>query len=268
MRWILVAMITSMIFFPDSVIYERPEDFGIAYEDVRFSAEDGTALHGWYLKAPQENGVILHLHGNAGNISARVSKMRGWLERGYSVFLVDYRGYGKSSGKIRHGEDLIRDARGALHWLAGIKRIEIRKIVFYGESVGTYPALFLATEHAASAVILEAPFTSFRELARKHYAFMPDFLLRPILSDFVFDELSIVDRTKCPLFILHGIQDEICPVEMAQRLFEKAPEPKGIFLVPGGDHNRLAEIAGEDFWEKPFQFFQDLKNRKHFEQKS
>ena len=243
-----------MIFFPEKTFTEKPEDYGYRFEDVLIRTKDGVTLHGWYLKARanQAARVILFFHGNAGNISHRLYKVKGWIARGYDVLLVDYRGYGKSTGKIHHENDVIRDAEAAAEWLLREKERGWNEIILYGESLGTAPAVRLGTGHAAAAVILEAPFTSFYDLARVHYPFVPKF----VLKDFEFSNLTRIAELKAPLFILHGTGDEICPYAMAGELFERAPEPKAFFSIPNGTHNDLPAAAGEDYWGKPHQFIE------------
>jgi len=253
-QWIVNLMITSMIFFPEKAFYEKPEDYGFQWEDVFVQTSDGVKIHGWFLRAQEEKGVLLFLHGNAGNISGRLFKAKGWLERGFSVFLVDYRSYGQSEGTIRHGEDIMRDAEAAFRWLEVEKKISPSRMILYGESLGTYPVIRLAGQYRVAALILEAPYASFRELASIHYAMIPGFLTEMLLSDFAFPNIDVIDKIKAPLLILHGDRDEVCPYEMGQRLFAKAPEPKVLFSIPSGTHNDLPAVAGEDYWEKPVEF--------------
>jgi len=249
-----MAMIPSMIFFPEKIFLGTPQNYGFSWEEVNVNTQDDVQLHGWFLKAKEEKGVILHFHGNAGNISYRLFKARGWIERGFSVLLIDYRGYGKSSGKILKQEDLIADARAALNWLVNIKTYPLSKIVFYGESLGSYPALQLGAMCQPGAVVLEAPFTSFRKLAAKHYFFIPGFIINIALNRFKLSNESLIHNLQAPLFIIHGVRDEIAPYAMGMELFEKAPNPKEIFAVSDGTHNGLPYEAGEDYWERPYQF--------------
>lgn len=247
-------MIESMIFFPEKEFYEKPQDFGFAFEEVRVKTSGGhpEELFGWYLtcaESPALKPVLLFFHGNAGNISNRLYKVKGWIERGFNVFLIDYRGYGKSTGCIKHQNDVIEDARAAFSWLES-KGVAVSRIVLYGESLGTYPALKLGAEKAVAAVILEAPFTSLYEVARTHYPFV----MPGMMDHFLFSNIETVAALKAPLFILHGTEDEICPYAMAGELFEKAPEPKGFLTIPGGQHNNLPLAAGEDFYLKPLEF--------------
>jgi dipeptidyl aminopeptidase/acylaminoacyl peptidase len=239
-----------MIFFPEQKLYEKPADYGMAFEDAWVPADPGVTLHGWYLKAGAEKGVLLFFHGNAGNIANRLYKAKGWIELGFSVFLVDYRGYGQSTGKIRHENDVYRDARAALEWLRNEKKVPPGRIVLYGESLGSAPAVRLASEERFAALILEAPFTSFVDLARVHYPFVGEWMMK----DFRFSNLEWAASLKTPLFIMHGTHDEICPYEQSEQLFENAPEPKGFFSIPGGTHNDLPVSAGENYWAQPYQF--------------
>ena len=251
-RGLMNMIVTSMIFFPEKTFNEKPEDYHFVYEDVRLETSDHVRLHGWFFKAPAEKEAILFFHGNAGNISGRLFKAKGWIERGYSVFLVDYRGYGKSEGKIEAEADLYRDAEAALEWLTGTKKVSPSRIILYGESLGSAAAVKLGMEIPVGAVVLEAAFTSFLDLARTHYPFVPEMFLK----DFEFSNLDRIAELKAPLFILHGARDEICPYAMSGKLFEKAPEPKGFLSVPSGMHNDLPFAAGEDFWQKPAEFLQ------------
>jgi alpha-beta hydrolase superfamily lysophospholipase len=245
-------MIESMIFFPEKTLYEKPEDYGFQYEEVTMTTEDKVDIFGWYVQAPKlgEKGTILFFHGNAGNISNRLYKIKGWIDRGFSVFLVDYRGYGRSQGAIRHSNDVLKDAAAALDWLTEQKKLPLPKIVLYGESLGTYPAIRLGAEHPVAALILEAPFTSLYDVAKIHYSFV----VKPLMQSFEFSNMENIANVRAPVFILHGNRDEICPYAMAGELFEHAPEPKGFLSVPDGMHNDLPVAAGEDFWQKPYEF--------------
>ena len=247
-----------MIFFPEKTLYEKPEDYGFQHDEVSLTTEDGVKLHGWYLHKPQSKseGVLLFFHGNAGNISNRLYKMKGWLDRRFSALLVDYRGYGKSEGMIHDSEDVLKDAAAALRWLTESHKTLLSKIVVYGESLGTYPAIRLACDYPVKALVLEAPFTSLFDVARTHYPFV----IRDMMQNFLFSNIDFIQKIKAPLFILHGNEDEICPYAMAGELFEKAPEPKGFLSIPNGRHNDLPMIAGEDYFEKPYEFI--IKNAK------
>ena len=245
-------LLTSLIFFPEKIFLETPRDFGFEYEDASIQTGGSGRLHGWFLKSSGGRGVMLFLHGNAGNISHRLYKAKGWVDRGFSVLLADYRGYGQSEGRIEEGEDLVRDSRAALEWLKKKGPYEASRIVVYGESIGSHPALRLGSEEALAAVILEAPFTSLAEIAKIHYPFVPSGLLK----GFEFANEESARKLKAPLFILHGTRDEICPYAMGEKLFNLAPGPKELFRIEGGTHNDLPSAAGTDYWHRPASFLE------------
>ncbi|MBN1689117.1 MAG: alpha/beta hydrolase [Candidatus Omnitrophica bacterium] len=243
-----------MIFFPEKAFYEEPEQYGFRWQDVFVETSDQVKIHGWFLQAGNEKGVILFLHGNAGNISGRLFKAKGWVDRGISVLLIDYRSYGKSEGEIKHGEDIVRDAEAAYQWLVQEKKTLPEDIIFYGESLGSYPAIRLASEKKAAALILEAPYTSFVELGSVHYGLIPEFMRNMLVRDFSFPNREEIPSVKVPIFMMHGTADQVCPYKMGEELFKLAPQPKSFFSVPGGGHNDLPMIADEDYWEKPYRF--------------
>lgn len=243
-----------MIFFPEKILYEKAEDYGLSAEDVWLEPAKGIKLHSWFLEAKEEKGALLFLHGNAGNISGRLFKAKGWVERGFSVLLVDYRGYGQSTGMIQKGTDIVEDAKAALSWLTETAHKALSKVILYGESLGTYPSIRLAEAYPAAALILEAPFTSFKDLAHLHYPVIPAFMADAFLREFEFPNHKNIDKIKAPLFLIHGTDDEICPYPMGKKLYEKAPLPKEMMSVPNGRHNDLPMAAGNDYWETPAEF--------------
>lgn len=248
-------MITSLLFFPEKEMFETPGDYGMPFEDVYPVTSDHVRLHGWYFPAPDAKEVLLFLHGNAGNISGRLHKAKGWFERGVSVLLLDYRGYGQSDGVIERGEHVVVDAQAGLDWLVNQKKWAMNHVFLCGESLGSYPATMLASKHPVGGLLLEAPFTAFTDLARIHYPALPPFMIEKLLKEFRFDNLSLISKIKAPLFIVHGTDDQTCPFAMGQKLFESAPEPKNFLKVLNSGHNNLCECAGKDFWDKPKLFF-------------
>ncbi len=250
MKWIMNLIVTSLLFFPEKGYYASPRDYELREEEVWVTTADNVRLHGWFFEAAEPKAALLFFHGNAGNISGRLPKAKEWVERGVSVLLIDYRGYGRSEGKIQKGIDLVSDAEAALQWLEAEKKVPAEQIVLYGESIGSYPAIELAKKKKFAGVVLEAPFSSLRELARTHYAWVPEFLL----NDFRMENEEAISEVKAPVFVLHGNQDEICPVEMGERLYDGAPAPKELYVVQGGGHNDLPEAAGTNYTEMPYSF--------------
>ncbi len=250
-------MLENLIFFPEKNYLAQPEDFGLKAEPAQVAVSDRIALAGWFFRAERPAGTLLFLHGNAGNVSDRLPKAKGWLEQGFSVFLVDYRGYGESTGSIRREADLYEDAERAQRWLLGEKNVAADALIVYGESIGSAPALKLASEGKVRAVVLEAPFTTFKELAKTHYGWVPDFLL----AKYRFDNRARAGSVTVPVFLLQGTEDEICPVRMGRELFELFAGPKEAFWIEGGHHNDLPEVAGSEFFTQPSAFLKTHRSR-------
>jgi len=244
--------VTSLLFFPDNEFPIQPKDVGLIAEDVFFCTTDGLKLNGWYFSAPTPaNGTILLFHGNAGNISNRLLKAKGWLAQGYNVFLIDYRSYGLSEGHIDNEAELYLDAEASLAWLKDEKKIPSQDIVLYGESLGSSIATEMATRQPFKGLLLESPFSSLREVAKQHYAWAPVALM----EDFLLDNLSKIDRIQAPFFWIHGTADEICPYPLGKALYQKAHTRKEKLIVEGGHHNDLPDAAGILFFTDPAAFF-------------
>ena len=255
-RWLINLMITSMLFFPVKEFSSQPKDFKLTSEEVWCQTQDGVKIHGWYLPAQEASLCLLFFHGNAENIANRLPKAKEWVARGISVFLIDYRGYGKSEGEIKAGNDLTQDASAALKWLQEVKNYTALQIILYGESIGAVPAIELGIKEKFKAIILEAPFTNLKELAKHHYGMAPDFMLK----DFALDNEIKISQLKSPLFIMHGTQDEVVPFQMGRYLFEKAPEPKKFFEIKNAHHNDISLVGGNAFFDEPFRFATSQKN--------
>jgi uncharacterized protein len=253
-RGLVNALVASMIFFPVRDYAARPADLALPYEEAWMLTEDNVRIHGWFFSSQAgdaaEKEAIVFFHGNATNISGLLTYAKEWVSRNVSVLLLDYRGYAESEGSIRSGRDIFRDAEASVHWLETNKGFLREQIILYGQSIGSAPAVELAANGACRALVLEAPFTSIIELGKIHYALVPEFLLK----DFPYGNLEKIRRVQCPVFIIHGEGDEVCPFWMGEKLFEAANQPKELFAVSGANHNNLSLVAYPDFFEKPFQF--------------
>ena len=204
-------------------------------KDVWLLTSDGVRLHAWWVMAPQASLVTLYLHGNAGNVTHRFLQIREITAAGSSVLMLDYRGYGKSGGSpSEHG--LYADADAAYLYLLD-HGYSARHIVLQGESLGTAVAVDLASRKECAGVVLEAAFTSGRDVANTVLPVIGPLLFRG------FDSKSKIAKIRAPLLFFHGDRDEIIPLKLGRSLFEAAPEPKWFIEVPGAGHNDLVETA-------------------------
>jgi len=237
------ALEQRYIYFPDRQLVATPAAVGLDYEEVRFQAADGTPLHGWYIPGQAGRPAVVFCHGNAGNISHRLESLRLLHGLGLSVFLFDFRGYGRSTGTPSE-EGTYSDARGALAWLRQ-RGWKPGQLIYFGESLGAAVAVDLALEHPPAGLVLEAPFTSIAAMGRHHY-----FLLYSLIGwllDARYDNLAKIGKIRSPLLIIQGAADSIVPPAMAGRLYEAAAGPKTLRLIPGAGHNDLI-LVGRAEW--------------------
>ncbi|MGV1013463.1 MAG: alpha/beta hydrolase, partial [Methyloceanibacter sp.] len=221
-------------------------------EEIEFTAADGTNLVAWYAPARDGQPTILYFHGNASNAANRASKIVTMREPGYGVFYLNNRGYGGSDGKPTEANN-VADALAAYDYLSGRLGIPKDQIIAFGESLGSGQAIKLAAERPVAALVLEAPLTSTVDVARGTYFWLP---LSLLITDQYNNERHISD-VKAPVLILHGEQDAVIPVDMGQRLYQAANEPKKIELFPQGTHYDLFDIGA---WDKVRAFLASPKS--------
>ena len=250
---ILLALVSTgcdqLFFYPESSHVLSPAMLSLVYEDVWITGNDGSGeepkLHGWLLPGLGESrGTILHLHGNAKNISTHIASVYWLPPHGFTVLQIDYRGYGKSEGSPSQ-LGLVRDVTRAIKYLKQDSARFPKPWFLYGQSLGGAVALYVAAQsgHASnfSAVIAESPFAGYREIAQDKIA--TNVLLKPLawlLVRGITDEYSpieyIAQIAPTPVLLVHGTLDEIVPINHALLLYARAEDPKDLWLVPGKGH--------------------------------
>lgn len=233
------------LFFPDSKIANTPAQAGLPYEEVCFAADDGIALHGWFIPAPAavnagpETQTWLWFHGNGGNVGTRV----GQLERAHHLlgvhqFIFDYRGYGRSRGRPSE-RGTYRDARAARAYLARRPGLNPDRIVYFGHSLGAAVAVELAASRPPYGLALIAPFSSIADMAKLT-------LPLPLAGWLVrghYDSVSRIPQVRAPLLVLHGELDEIVPHAQGRQLYDAANPPKRFVTLPAASHNNAHHVA-------------------------
>jgi fermentation-respiration switch protein FrsA (DUF1100 family) len=236
--WLLQA---RFIYYPMRSLAYTPGNIGLAFEDVRLHTGDGVSIHGWYIPAAAEKGVVLFCHGNAGNISHRLDTLQLLHGLGLSTFIFDYRGYGKSTGKPSE-VGTYNDAAAAWNYLVTTRRIPPGKIVVFGRSLGGCIAARQAAKDKPGLLILESTFTSVPDMAAKIY---PIFPVR-LLCRYHYAALEYIKEVRCPVLVIHSSDDEIVPYRFGQMLFEAANEPKAFFEMKGS-HNEGFIMSGTEY---------------------
>lgn len=242
-----------LIYFPTDELDVTPSALGLRHDEIELVTSDGERLHAWFLPSPvdreTERMTVLVCHGNAGNISHRLDlTLRLHANLAADVLLFDYRGFGRSSGKPNEA-GTYEDVRAAYGYLVEQRGIDEGRIVLFGQSLGAAVALQLATEVDPRALVLEAPFTSVRDMASEVYPFLPNGWVRTR-----YDNLEKIGSLELPLFIIHGTEDATVPFAHGQTLFDAAPEPKRFLAVEGAGHSDAAVVGGENYWRAWSEF--------------
>lgn len=233
----------GMVYYPTRQLDSTPDHWGLDYEDVVLKTEDGLDLHAWFIPNPSARKVLLFFHGNAGNMSHRRESVEIFNRLKLNVFIIDYRGYGKSQG--RPGEQgTYRDARAAWDYLVKVRNINPEDIILFGRSLGGSVATKLAMEKTPAGLIVESTFSSARDMAD---VVMP-LLSHVVVLRFNYDTESSIRKVTCPVLVVHSKEDEIIPYRLGYKVYDAANQPKSHLVLRGG-HNDGFYVSGKDYTE-------------------
>lgn len=214
-----------------------PGEYGLALEELELQASDGVNLAAWYAPPRSSQPVIVFFHGNAGHLGYRREQFQSFLDAGFGLMALSFRGFGGSGGSISE-EGLYRDGRAAIDHLKG-QGIPENRMVLYGESLGSGVATRMATETTARAVVLVSPYISIAERAGEIYWFLP---VKWLLKD-RFNNLANLPDIEEPLLVIHGEQDRVVPVHHGRTVHARAQEPKALVTFDDRGHNNLEPEA-------------------------
>lgn len=258
----------SLIFHPQREHVLRPDQIGLDYRDVEFTAADGVRLHGWFLPAQGERvASLLFLHGNAENISTHIASVAWLPAAGVDVLLFDYRGYGRSAGEPSL-DGLHLDFAAALAALRAQPEVDQDRIVIFGQSLGgalAITALADSPEHdQVQALIVEGAFTSYRGLAREKLGDV--WLTWPLqapLSLTIDDRYrpidAIAELAPLPVLVIQGEADIVVPAHHGRDLYAAAGDPKMLWLLPEVGH--IQAFASTEPRRRLLDYFRNLPPR-------
>ncbi|WP_293251902.1 MULTISPECIES: alpha/beta hydrolase [unclassified Microcoleus] len=242
---LLFVLQTRFIFQPTSVIQKTPDAFNIPYEEVWLPVNGRSPktpktdkIHGWWLPTANQQplGTLLYLHGKGFNIGANINQSYRFRQLGFSVLLIDYRGYGRSQGSFPSESRIYEDAETAYNYLVKQRQLSPSDIFLYGHSLGGAVALELAVAHSeAAGLIVQSSFTSMLDMVERQ-SLMRLFPVRLLLTQ-KFDSLNKVKLLKIPVLFAHGTADPLIPAPMSEKLYAASGEPKQILLIPNAKHN-------------------------------
>ena len=207
----------NLIFFPQKLGKNHQFSFNQKFEEINVKTNDGISLNGLLFKADSSKGLIFYLHGNAGSLSSWGGVAETYTDLNYDIFILDYRGYGKSEGSINGQEQLFQDVQTAYDELK--KKYREDKIIVLGYSIGTGPAAKIASTNNPELVILQAPYYNMTDLMQHTYRIIPTFILK-----YTFETNEFIKNCKMPIVIFHGNQDRVIYSGSSVKLKEQFKE--------------------------------------------
>ena len=250
---VLAGCVERMFFYPDAVTYTTPAQFGVKVEDIYVVSGDGSRLHGWFIPAVgQAKATVLHLHGNAANISNHLPLVAWLPARGYHVLMIDYRGFGRSEGKPSL-DGIVDDAAAALTYLRTRSDVDATRLIVFGQSIGGATALrMLARDSEGVRLgVIDSAFASYRGIARDATAGGPlsplAMLTAGVLPGPDKDPITALKSIRLPLIFVHGARDSIIAAVNSERLHAAAPGSQH-WSVPDAMH--IMALAQPGSWRE------------------
>ena len=235
------AFESRLVFFPnypDRLSGDWNAKF-LPKQDTWIKSADGIKLHAWWIPKENASHTFLAFHGNAGSTADRAEIYKFFGDVPANVFAVEYRGYGKSDG-VPSESGLYLDAEAGFDYLVTTKRIPQKKIISFGQSLGTAIAAHLAARREVGGVVLEAPFPLASAVVRQKLWFFPGLSLLVISQ---FDTESELQQIKAPIMIVHCKEDPVIPSKLGKEVYDKAREPKALVVIDGYCHEEASIVA-------------------------
>lgn len=224
-----------LLFLPTELAQDYEYEFNYPFEEVFLKPEEDVLINAIHFKAKAPKGVILYFHGNAGNLSRWGIVTEYFVGLNYDVFVIDYRTYGKSTGKLSE-EALYSDAQFCYDYLK--KFYNENEIVIYGRSLGTGIASHLAQNNRPGKLFLETPYYSIADVAKHRFPLFPV----SSLLKYKIPSYKYLKHVNCSIIILHGTVDKVVPYSSAKKLAQIDQKDITFITIEGGGHNNLIEF--------------------------
>jgi hypothetical protein len=237
---VLYFLQEKLIFFPQKLSKDYHFQFDGPFEELFIKTKDGKLLNGLLFTTTKTKGLIFYLHGNAGALNTWGEVAAFYTALGYDVFMLDYRGYGKSEGKITNQQQLFTDVQAAYDELKN--RYPEESITILGYSLGTGPSTWLAANNHPKRLLLQAPYFSLTDLMQHHYPILPTFILKYPLKTYEY-----IRNCSMPVVLFHGDRDEVIYYGSSKKLIEVMKSTDRLITLEGWGHNGMSE--GQQYQE-------------------
>ncbi|MDR2000562.1 MAG: alpha/beta hydrolase [Zoogloeaceae bacterium] len=258
------CILDKAFYYPSQTNYGNPGQNGLKYEDVRFASRDGTQLSGWFVPAADVSdprrvkGTVIHVHGNAENISAHWPLVSWLPSRGYNVFLFDYRGFGHSAG-TPNPKGVFEDTQSALDYARTRADVDPQKLLIFAQSLGgnnAIAAVGAGNRAGIRAIAVEGTFYSYAAIANDKLFSAGSLTNNDYSANRYIDKLSPI-----PLLLIHGTDDPVVSYQHSERLFAAAANPKQLILIRGGNHiDAMTARFGNTYQDLLVAFFDKALN--------
>jgi uncharacterized protein len=222
----------KLIFFPEKLSKDQVLTFDHPFEEIHFTTADKKMLHGVLFTLSDPKGLVFYLHGNSGSVQSWGEVAKAYTDLQYDVFILDYRGFGKSEGSLTNDRQLYVDVQIAYDEMKS--RYPEDKIVVLGYSIGTGPAAKIACDNSPKLLILQAPYYSLTDMMKKLYPILPTFILR-----YKFETNKYIMKCKMPIVIFHGDQDEVIYYNSSVKLKQVLKQTDTLITLVGQQHNGI-----------------------------
>ncbi|CAM3879642.1 MULTISPECIES: alpha/beta hydrolase [Flavobacterium] len=224
----------KLLFFPEKLENDYQFQFQNTFEEINTEVTDGRLLNGLLFKADTTKGLIFYLHGNAGSLANWGDVTKTYTDLNYDVFILDYRGYGKSEGEIKSQDEIFHDNQVIYNALK--KKYNEEKITILGYSIGTGFASKLASDNNPKHLILQAPYYSLTDLMRNTYSILPTFILR-----YKLETNEYLKKCKMPITLFHGDNDEVIYYNSSVKLNEAFKKQTTLITLENQGHNGMTD---------------------------
>ena len=230
---ILFFVQEKLIFFPDKLDKQYQFEFNQSFEEINVKTGDNILLNGLLFKAENSKGLIFYLHGNAGALNSWGEIADTYTNLNYDIFILDYRGYGKSEGKISSQKQFYKDIQTVYNQLKA--DYDENKIIVLGYSIGSGPATKLASTNNPKLLILQAPYFSLTDMLKHNFKIIPSFILK-----YKFETNKHIKDCKMPIVLFHGNKDEVIYYKSSVKLQKLLKETDTFITLLGQGHNGMS----------------------------